>query len=64
MSYFNMDDSGRFILTGTDKTYQIWTTAGEMISRDIFSAEIYNVNFRPRLIQKLSNEEEAKLEAR
>lgn len=64
MSFFDMDVSGRFVITGTDKAYQIWTTAGELISRDIFSSEIKNVHFRPRYINKLSNEIEAQIEAR
>jgi hypothetical protein len=54
MTYFDMDESGRFILTGTNKTYQIWTTAGELISKDMFSVEIHNVSFRPRFINKLA----------
>jgi hypothetical protein len=51
-----MDASGRFIITGSDKTYQIWTTAGELIGKDMFSAELLNVHFRPRFIRKLGNE--------
>jgi hypothetical protein len=51
-----MDCSGRFIITGTDKTYQIWTTSGELIYKDMFNVEIHNVHFRPRYMLKLSNE--------
>ena len=28
MNFFSMDESGRFILLGTDKSYQIWSLAG------------------------------------
>ena len=28
MNFFSMDESGRFILLGTDKSYQIWSFAG------------------------------------
>ena len=48
MNFFNMDKSGRFILLGTDKSYQIWSLAGEMIHKDIFTEEIFDVEFRPR----------------
>lgn len=54
MTYFNMDETGRFILTGTDKTFQIWTTAGQLISKDMFSTEIKYVQFRPRESIKLT----------
>lgn len=37
MTYFDMDSSGRFVLTGTNKTFQIWTTSGELINKDMFS---------------------------
>lgn len=38
-----MDVTGRFILLGTDKSYQIWSLAGEMLHKDIFTQEIYDV---------------------
>lgn len=64
MTYFDMDSSGRFFLAGTDKTYQIWTTSGELISKDSYNTEIKFVHFRPRYMLKLSSEGEAKLEDR
>lgn len=54
MTYFDMDASGRFIITGTDKTYQIWTTAGELINKDMFNTEVRDARFRPRYATKLS----------
>ena len=53
MNFFNMDVTGRFILLGTDKSYQIWSLAGEMLHKDIFTQEIYDVLFRPRFITQL-----------
>lgn len=64
MTYFDMDSSGRFVLTGTSKTFQIWTTSGELINKDMFSTEIQHVHFRPRYLTKLSTQEENKLEER
>lgn len=54
MKFFTMDPSGRFILAGTDKAYQIWTTSGELITKDMFSTQIKCVQFRPRYAIKLS----------
>lgn len=58
MNFFTMDITGRFILLGTDKSYQIWSLAGEMLHKDIFTQEIYDVQFRPRYISQLSREKE------
>lgn len=58
MNFFNMDPTGRFILLGTDKSYQIWSLAGEMVHKDIFSQEIFDAQFRPRFKRNLNAEKE------
>ena len=61
MTYFDMDATGRFFIAGTDKTYQIWTTSGQLITKDSYNTQIKYVKFRPRFINKLSVQAENKL---
>lgn len=61
MKFFDVDMSGRFILLGTDKAYHIWSMAGEMVCKDIFTCPIFNVKFRPRYMSHLPFEGEKKL---
>ena len=64
MNFFSMDESSRFILLGTDKSYQIWSFAGEMLHKDIFTQEINDVQFRPRFISKVTDVEEKEIQKR
>ena len=61
MKFFEVDNSGRFIILGTDKAFHIWSMAGELIFKDIFTCQIYNVHFRPRYMNSLTLVEEKKL---
>ena len=48
MCYFDLDPSGRFVLLGTDKGYQIWSMIGEIIIKDMMPKNIYDVQWRPK----------------
>ena len=61
MRFFDIDMSGRFILLGTDKAYHIWSMAGQMVCKDIFTCPIFDVKFRPRYESHLPFEGEKKL---
>lgn len=61
LAYFRVDASGRFVLLGTEKSYQVWNMVGEIIFKDTLGKPIYNLEWRPRLFTSLSEEEEDKL---
>ena len=62
MNFFTVDESARFILLGTEKSYQIWSFAGEMIYKDIFAEPISNAYFRPRYLNQLPAEQEKEMQ--
>lgn len=53
MSFFHVDPSGRFILLGTEKGYQIWNFIGEIITKDTLQKNIHDVQWRPRVMTQL-----------
>jgi len=53
-----VDPSGRFALLGTEKGYQIWNFIGEIVTKDTLQKNIHDVQWRPRIFNKLSEEEE------
>lgn len=53
MNFFHVDPSGRFILLGTEKGYQVWNFIGEIITKDTLQKNIFDVNWRPRLLTQL-----------
>jgi hypothetical protein len=61
MSFFHVDHSGRFILLGTEKGYQVWNFIGEIITKDTLQKNIFDVQWRPRLLTELPAEEERAL---
>jgi hypothetical protein len=61
MSFFHVDASGRFILLGTEKGYQIWNFIGEIITKDTLQKNIFDVQWRPRALAQLPEEEERAL---
>lgn len=61
LSFFKIDPSGRFVLMGTEKTYQIWNMIGEIVSKDTLTKNIYDVEWRPRCINKMSDKDEDKM---
>ncbi len=61
MSFFHVDPSGRFILLGTEKGYQIWNFIGEIITKDTLQKNIHDVQWRPRVMTQLPEEEERAL---
>ena len=58
MTFFNVDPSGRFILLGTEKGYQVWNFIGEIIIKDSLQKNLHDPQWRPRLVNKLSEEGE------
>jgi hypothetical protein len=58
MNFFHVDPSGRFALLGTEKGYQIWNFIGEIVTKDTLQKNIHDVQWRPRIFNKLSEEEE------
>ncbi len=52
-----MDQSGRFVLLGTEKSYQIWNMAGEMLFKDTLMKTVNNLEWRPRAMKMLNEEE-------
>lgn len=58
LNFFKMDESGRFVLLGTEKSYQIWNMAGEMLFKDTLIKIINNLEWRPRTTRSLNEEEE------
>ncbi len=61
LNYFKGDPSGRFILLGTQKSYQIWNMAGEMLFKDTLLKPVNDLQWRPRALAKLSLEQEDKM---
>lgn len=61
LSFFKIDASGRFVLLGTEKSYQVWSIIGEMIFKDTLLKPINNLEWRPRNMKTLSEEGEDKL---
>lgn len=43
LSFFKIDASGRFVLLGTEKSYQVWSIIGEMIFKDTLLKPINNL---------------------
>lgn len=64
MTFFFMEQSGRFVILGTDKMFQIWNMAGELVFKNNETMDIKNVQFRPRYITNVSKEEEKQLAER
>jgi hypothetical protein len=58
MTFFQVDPSGRFILLGTEKGYQVWNFIGEIITKDTLQKNIHDVQWRPRMFNHLSDQEE------
>ena len=54
MNCFSIDQSGRFALLGTEKSYQIWNMIGEIVTKDTLQKNIHDVQWRPRILNKLS----------
>lgn len=61
MNFFHVDSSGRFILLGTDKGYQVWNFIGEIITKDTLQKTVFDVQWRPRFLNQLPEEEERAL---
>jgi len=61
MNYFKVDPSGRFVLLGTDKGYQIWNFIGDIIYKDTLQKTVYDVDWRPRYLNQLDEKDEKKL---
>ena len=61
MIFFKVDPSGRFILLGTEKGYQVWNFIGEIVTKDTLQRVIHDVQWRPRLFNRLSETEEKNL---
>lgn len=57
MNVFSVDTSGRFVLLGTDKGYQIWNFIGEIVTKDTLQKAVHDVQWRPRLMNQLPEEE-------
>jgi len=53
MNVFSVDSSGRFVLLGTDKGYQIWNFIGEIVTKDTLQKAVHDVQWRPRLMNQL-----------
>lgn len=56
MNFFSIDQSGRFALLGTEKGYQIWNMIGEIVTKDTLQKNIHDVQWRPRIFNKLPEE--------
>lgn len=56
MSFFHVDTSGRFILLGTEKGYQVWNFIGEIITKDTLQKTVFDVHWRPRFLNQLPEE--------
>lgn len=54
LCFFKIDSSGRFVLLGTEKSYQVWTIIGEIIFKDTLGKTVNNLEWRPRMIKNLS----------
>ena len=61
LQFFKVDAAGRFVLLGTEKSYQIWNMVGEIIFKDTLGKPINDLEWRPRIFTSLSEEEEDKL---
>jgi hypothetical protein len=61
LNRFSVDESGRFVLLATEKGYQIWNFIGEIIVKDTMQKKISDVQWRPRMITRLSPKEEKAL---
>ena len=61
MNFFKVDESGRFVLLGTEKGYQIWNFIGEIIFKDTLQKNIHDVQWRPRMINRLTPQGEKAL---
>ena len=58
MNYFSVDQSGRFLLLGTEKGYQVWNFIGECITKDTMQKNISDVQWRPRMFSRLPEQDE------
>jgi hypothetical protein len=61
MNFFQVDASGRFVLLGTEKGYQIWNFIGESVTKDTLQKNIHDVQWRPRVFSQLPDAEEKAL---
>lgn len=61
MNFFEVEGSGRFVLLGTEKGYQIWNFIGESVTKDTLQKSIHDVQWRPRVFNLLGEEEEKRL---
>lgn len=61
MTFFHLDPSGRFILLGTEKGYQVWNFIGEIVTKDTLQKSIHDVQWRPRMSVRLPEEDEKAL---
>jgi hypothetical protein len=53
MNFFEVEASGRFVLLGTEKGYQIWSFIGESVTKDTLQKTIHDVQWRPRVFNLL-----------
>jgi hypothetical protein len=56
MAFFQLDISGRFVLLGTEKSFQVWNMIGEIITKDTLQKNIHDVQWRPRFMNSLSDD--------
>jgi hypothetical protein len=56
LSFFKVDTAGRFVLLGTEKSYQVWNMVGEIIFKDTLLKPVNNLEWRPRHLTNLSEE--------
>jgi hypothetical protein len=61
MHIFNVDPSGRFILLGTEKGYQVWNFIGEIVTKDTLQKSLHDLQWRPRMANRLLDDGERKL---
>lgn len=61
MTFFSLDPSGRFVLLGTEKGYQVWNPIGEVLFKDTLQKGIFDAQWRPRLFSLLEEGQERKL---
>ncbi len=57
LSFFKVDVAGRFVLLGTDKSYQVWNMVGEIIFKDTLLKPVNNLEWRPRFLANLGDDE-------
>lgn len=62
MIFFHVQASGRFILLGTEKGYQVWNFIGQIVTKDTLQKNIRDVQWRPRLFNRLPEPEEKSMQ--